>query len=280
MARKIIFSITTITVISLTICFAAVVESNDVEAQSSEAAAVVSRPRQRMEVVTMADFYMRDGNAVSGRMLSNDNTQIVIEQPLDSTLVTRTYSKRELDPRTLKTRPVPEYRYYTGLAEYFAARTWDFRDDPDDFIAAIRSYEKARQSLQSGSTDEERISEIDRAIKKLENDRDVWTREVESRAKLKKFEYEAEAENRLKRLEKQVAESNVRLNESIKYLDKTTDDMKKDREQLEQTISQLNKDIVGQLQVLQNQIVDNRAAINDIWYRCCWRILTPAPAPK
>jgi peptidoglycan hydrolase CwlO-like protein len=276
MARKIIFSITLATVIYLTICFAAVVESNDVGTQSS----VVSRPRQRMEVVTMADFYMRDGNAVSGRLLSNDSTQIVIEQLLDSTLVTKAYSKREIDPRTLKTRPVPEYRYYTGLAEYFAARTWDFRDDPDDFIAAIRSYEKAKQSLQASGTDGERISEIDTAIKKLEQDRDVWTREVESRAKLKKLEYEAEAETRLKNLEKRVAENNVRLNESTKYLDKTADDMKRGREQLEQTISQLNKDIVGQIQVLQNQIVDNRAAINDIWYRCCWRILTPAPTPK
>jgi hypothetical protein len=215
----------------------------------------------------MAEFYMRDGNAVSGRLLSDDNTQVVIEQPLDSTLVTRTFSKRELDPRTLRTRPMPESQYYVRLGEYFAARTWDFRDDPDDFIEAIRSYEKAKRSLQASGADEEKIAEIGKAIKKIEDDREVWTREVETRAKLKKFEYEAEAENRLKQLEKQAAESNIRLNESIKYLEKSAADMKGDYERLEKTISGVNKDLVKQIRILQVQILENRAAINDLYNR-------------
>jgi archaellum component FlaC len=261
-----------IVLISFTICLAgAVGEPNE----RSQKAPVVRRPRA--EAVTMAEFYMRDGNAVSGRLLSEDNTQIVIEQPMDSTLVTRNFSKREMDARTLKTRPMPESQYYTRLAEYFAARTWDFRDDPDDFIAAIRSYEKAKRSLEASGADGERIAEIDRAIKKLEEDREVWTREVEPRAKLKKLEYEAEAENRLKQLEKQVAESNVRLNESIKYLDKTAADIKNDYERLEKTVSGLNKDFVQQIRNLDLRIQSNVNAINDIWFNCCFR---PRPGPR
>ena len=51
-----------------------------------------------------------------------------------------------------------------AIAEYFTARTWDFVDDPDDFIEAIRCYEKAKQSLQAGGADSEKIADIDKAI--------------------------------------------------------------------------------------------------------------------
>ena len=268
MKRIIIFAVTAAAIILSGANIAAINEpneSNEIRSKGIGSAPVARRPR--METVTMADFYMRDGNAISGRLLSDDNTQVVIEQPLDSTLVTRAFSKRELDPRTLRTRPVPESQYYTRLAEYFAARTWDFRDDPDDFIAAIRSYEKAKQSLQTSGADEGKIAEIDKAIKKLEEDRDVWTREVESRAKLKKLEYEAEAENRLKQLEKQVAESNVKLNESIKYLDKTVSDIRNDNKRLEVTITNINKDFVQQINALQVRLTNDEIAINDIWLR-------------
>lgn len=255
---------------------AAVNEPNESNEIRSQRIPVVRRPRA--DVVTMAEFYMRDGNSVSGRLLSDDNTQVVIEQPLDSTLVTKTYSKREMDARTLKTRPLAESQYYIRLGEYFAARTWDFRDDPDDFIGAIRCYEKAKQSLQGGGADAARAAEVDKAIKKLEDDREVWTREVESRAKLKKLEYEAEAENRLKQLEKQVAESNVKLNESIKYLDKTAADMKGDYVRLEKTVSSLNKDFVQQIRNLESRIQYNLNLINDVWVNCCFRS-SPAPGP-
>ena len=270
MMRRIILGVTAIILISLAISFSATSEPNERPLKTP----VARRPRA--EAVTMAEFYLRDGNAVSGRLLSEDNTQVVIEQPSDGTIVTKTFSKRELDARTLKTRPMPESQYYTRLAEYFAARTWDFRDDPDDFIGTIRSYEKAKRSLQASGADEEKIGEIDRSIKKIEDDREVWTREVESRAKLKKLEYDAEAENRLKQLEKQVAESNIRLNESIKYLEKSAADIKSDNQRLENTISGLNKDFVEQIRILQVQIQGIQVAINEIWFRCCFR---PRPAP-
>jgi hypothetical protein len=287
MTRIIILTVTAITLVWLPNCFAAdstlrqssvqasspqaaVNEPNDtnsIRSQTSEISIPVSRAKPRVDVVTMADFYMRDGNAVSGKLLSDESTQIVIEQLLDSTIITKTYSKREIDTRTLKTRPVPESQYYTRLGEYFAARTWDFRDDPDDFIGAIRCYEKAKQSLQASDANADKIAEIDKTIQKLKNDRDVWTAQVESRAKLKKLEYDAEAENRLKKLESQVAESNVRLGESIKYLDKSAEDMKGNYGRLEKSIADLNKDFVQQIQNLQVRIANDEVAINDLWLR-------------
>jgi len=246
-------------------------DANGVRAEASETPIVAARPRSRADVITMADFYMRDGNAVSGKLISDDSTQVVIEQLHDSVISTRTYSKREIDTRTFRKRPVPEWSYYTQLAEYFAARTWDFRDDPDDFIGAIRCYEKARESLRADGANEAKIAEIDRAIQKLKRDKEVWTDQVESRAKLKKLEYDAEAENRLKQLEKQIAESSVKLNESIKYLDKTAADMKEDYQRLEKSISDLNKDFVRQIQNLQVRIANDEVVINDILFRCCGR---------
>jgi len=164
---------------------------------------------------------------------------------------------------------MPDWQYYVKLAEYFSAKTWDFVDDPDDFIEAIRCYEKAKQSLslQAGGADSEKIADIDKAIKKVQDDREVWTREVESRAKLKKLEYDAEAENRLKKLERSIAESNVKLNESLKSLDKTAEDLKKDYQNTDKAMGDLNKDMVKQINGLQAQINDNRILINNLFTR-------------
>jgi prefoldin subunit 5 len=278
MTRVIFLTATVITFVLLLNGFAAGVdEPNKGDAVSpavpvSEAPIAIAKPRARVDSITMVDFYMRDGNTVSGKLISDDSTQLIVEQPFESTVVAKTYSKREVDTRTVKTRPMPEWQYYSRLAEYFAARTWDFVDDPDDFIGAIRCYEKAKQSLQAGGADSERIADIDKAIKKVRDDRDVWTKEVESRAKLKKFEYDAEAENRLKKLERNVAESNVKLNESIKYLDKTAEELRKDYQNIDKTIGDLNKDMVKQINNLQMQINDNRILINNLFVRldlCC-----------
>ena len=270
MARKIILTVTTITFFLLPDGLAVNLPDGNNIRQGSAETVLVSRPRPKIEAVTMADFYLRDGNTVSGRLLSEDGTQVVVEQFLGGEIVTKSYSKREMDARTLRKRPVSEWSYYTQLAEYFAAQTWDFKDDPDDFIQAIRCYEKAKQSLADSGAEPDKQTEIDKAIKKLQQDRDVWTREVESRAKLKKLEYEAEAENRLKQLEKQVAESNVKLSESVKYLDKTAQDIKSDYQNVEKTIGELNKDLVKQINNLQTQIQENRNAINEIAAGLFW----------
>ena len=266
MGRKAILIATIIFVTQVGAIAADVNEPNDnngIQPQAAEAPAAAKKPARKLDTVTIAEFYMRDGTPVSGKLLSDDRNQIVIEQPLESTVAVKTFSKREIDTRTSKTRLVPEWQYYTQLGDYFAARTWDFRDDPDDFIAAIRSYEKAKQSLQDGGADSQKISEADAMIQKTQKDREVWTREVESRAKLKKLEFDAEAENRLKKIEKQLSESSSKLTESVKYFDKTAADIKDGQQKLEQTFSGFNKDFARQIQNLQTQINEQRNLINE-----------------
>jgi hypothetical protein len=278
MTRVIFLTVTVVALVLLLTGFAASVdEPNKGDAvrpavPASETPITIAKPKARVDSVTMVDFFMRDGNTVSGKLISDDPTQLIVEQPSESTVVTKTYSKREVDTRTVKTRPMLEWQYYSRLAEYFTARTWDFVDDPDDFIEAIRCYEKAKQSLQAGGANSEKIVDIDKAIKKIQDDREVWTREVESRAKLKKLEYDAEAENRLKKLERSVAESNVKLNESVKSLDKTADGLKNDYTNLNKSMGDLNKDMVKQVNNLQVQLNDDRILINNLLVRmdlCC-----------
>jgi hypothetical protein len=259
MKRIIFLKVTAISLLIFTVCFA--IETKEPNDGNTVG---VKKPRPRVEIITMVDFYMRDGNTVSGKLLSDDKNQLVVEEPQESTVIVRTYSKRDVDTRTVATRTMPESQYYSRLGEYFAAKTWDFKDDPDEFIQAIRCYEKAKQSLEQSGAEPEKIAEIDKAIQKIQHDKEVWTEQVGSRAKLKKLEYDAEAENRLKQLEKQVTESNVKLNESIKYLDKVTADVKNDYQRLEKNLTDLNKDYVEQVRNLQAQINDNRAAINDL----------------
>jgi hypothetical protein len=249
MARAIFLTVTAIALVLLLNSFAASVDEPDKgdvvrpAVPVSEAPITTAKPRAKVDSVTMIDFYMRDGNTVSGKLLSDDATQFVVEQPFESTVIAKNYSKREVDTRTVRTRPIPEWQYYVRLGEYFSAKTWDFVDDPDEFISAIRSYEKAKQLLQSGGADNDKIADIDKSIKKVQDDREVWTREVESRAKLKKLEYDAEAENRLKKLERTIAEGNVKLNESIKSVDKTAEGLKNDYKNLDKSMGDLNKDM-------------------------------------
>jgi len=131
-------------------------------------------PRARTDFVKMANFYLRDGKLVFGKLLSEEKNKITVERLEESRIVVSTYSKREIDSRTLQTRNVPEVRYYIELAEYFSGRTWDFRDDPDDFIQAIRCWEKAKQSIaETQGQDSERIVEINKKINRVQADRKV-----------------------------------------------------------------------------------------------------------
>jgi hypothetical protein len=270
MGRIIILTVTIIFTLQVCAKAADVNGSNDnnsVEQRAAELPAAAKRPVRKLDTVTIAEFYMRDGSPVSGKLLSDDRNQIIIERPVESAVVTRTFSKRDVDTRTVKMRQVPAWQYYVQLGEYFNAKTWDFKDDPDNFISAIRCYEKAKQSLIDSGLEGDKSAEMDKNIEKIKKDREVWTSQVESRAKLKKLEFDAEAENRLKEIEKQLSESSARMAESIKYFDKTAADVKDSQQKLEQTFSGFNRDFARQIQNLQMQINQQRVAINELsWW--------------
>lgn len=246
--------------------------------RASETLTKSTRPRARTDFVRMANFYLRDGKLVFGKLVSEEKNKITVERLDESRIVVSTYSKREIDSRTLQVRSIAEAAYYIELAEYFSGRTWDFRDDPDDFIQAIRCYEKAKRSLaETQGPDSEKIDEINKKIEHLQADRQVWTREVKSRAELKKLEFEATIETRLKELEDKV-------NASSQQIDKIVTDMKDNYQKLEKSIAGIEQGISRQLNMLEERIEANRRII-DPWgppyprYRYPRRYYRPGDIP-
>jgi len=235
------------------------------EQKASETPRKSARPRPKMSFVKMVDFYLRNGKLVFGKLVSEDKNKITLKQLDESKIVVSTYSKKEVDSRTLHIRNIPEAKYYLDLAEYFSGRTWDFRDDPDDFIQAIRCYEKAKLSVQENHIQNtEKIKQINQSLQQLRADRQFWISKVKSRAELKKLEFEAVIETRIEDLEHKVNANSRRLNNSIEQLDKIIADMKDNYQKLEKSISQINKGLSQQLETLGSHIESNRRMIDNI----------------
>jgi hypothetical protein len=214
-------------------CLASLWLNVDVQAASHSDSAVGAL-RPRMNPVKTIDFYLRNGELVFGKLASEDKNKVAVERIEGSRIVLSIYSKREIDSRTMQIKTVPEYKYYLELADYFSGRTWDFRDDPDDFIQAIRSCEEAKQSvLQTHVQDSSRVEEIDQRIQQLQADREVWIREVESRAKLKKLEFEAEAAKRLAQLENNLADYRQLIEDRLEQLSKAIADIHESHAKIE-----------------------------------------------
>jgi len=215
--------------------------------------------RPRASFVRTADFYLKDGRLVYGKLVSEDKNKITVEELNGSEIIVNTYSRRDVDIRTIQTKSAPESRYYQDLAEYFAGRTWDFKDDPDDFIHAIRCYERAKGLIVGKSRlDAERIQEIDGRIKLLQADRKVWEREVASRAKLKEMEFKAEFETRLSELKDQLAASSQKIEENIKSLDTVITEMQENSLQFQQNFPAMEQDLRNRLSILADQVEANR----------------------
>ena len=231
----------------------------ETEQAATETPRETNQSRPRVNFVKMANFYLRDGGLVFGELLSEDKNKITVKQLDESRIIVSTYSKREIDTRSLHIKNTPEYKYYIELAEYFAGRTWDFRDDPDDFIQAIRCYEQAKQSITDTQRQKDDIEQIDKRIEQLQSDKKNWIRQVESRANLKKLEFEAELEKRITELEDKADETTRQLDESIA-------EIKENYQKLEAGISQLNKELSRQ----DEQIKANRKLIDRIYYRNRW----------
>lgn len=233
-------------------------------AETSQAAKQPSRPKPNF--VKEADFYLRNGKLISGKLVSEDKNKVTIEQLTASRIIVTTYSRRDIEPRTLQIKNVPAYKYHMDLAEYFSSKTWDFRDDPEDFIQAIRCYEKAKQVIVGTSqVNSARIEQINEAIKKLQADRQVWAREVESRAKLKKLEFEAEFQTRLNELEDKINTSSQKVDESAERLDNIIREIQDNRQRLEQSFSMMEQDIRRQLNILASQVEANRRVIDPFY---------------
>ena len=219
--------------------------------------------RTRIRSIRTIDFHLKNGRLVFGKLISEDRNKVIVEQVEGSKLIVATYSKRDVETRSLQARNVSASKYYTDMAEYFSGRTWDFKDDPDDFTLAIRFYERSKQLIEGTSQlDREKSKEIDRKVAELEADREVWTKQVESRAKLKELEFQAEYVARFNELESKINESAQMIEASIAQIDTVLADVKKNSETLDNNIPAMEQDLRRRMDLLGAEVEANRRLLD------------------
>jgi len=261
----IIITTTTLAVLLLTVVQSNVAapaqDETDLDINSAQ---VRSFERPRIEFIRTVDFYLRDGQFVTGKVVEEDKSKITVEQRDGSTIKLLTYTKKEVDSRTVRISNVPEHRFYDQIGDYFAGRTWDFRDDPDDFIGAVRAYQMAKAAATKSERRQEEIDQIQAKIDKLEADRQTWVEQVRDRAKLKEFEFQATFDERMKDLESRFDQTTQLLDQALERFDVFAKQTGKNFDGLKKNLSDLNGDITGRLQVLEERIEKNRQLIDDV----------------
>ena len=219
--------------------------------------------RARMSTIRTVDFYLKDGKLIFGKLIAEDRNKITVEQVEESTLIVGTYSKRDMDAKTLQVKTIAESKYYEDLAEYFAGRAWDFKDDPDDFIQSIRCYERARRLITGTSElDAERIKQMSDKVAQLEADRTVWEKQVQSRAKLKELEFQAEFQTRFKELGDKIDASSQKIEQTVARLDKAVTDVQQNHDKLEKNLPALEQDLRRRLDALGQEVETNRRLLD------------------
>jgi len=222
----------------------------------------------RLAGVRTVSFYLMNDRPVSGRLISEDKSQITLEELDESKIFISTYSKKEIDSRTIRQKKMPEVRYYLDLAEYFESRIWDFKDDPDDFTQAIRFYEKAKDIIEQT---QERIptsaGEIEEKIKQLQEQKILWTENVKTRAELKRLEFEATFDVRLEELDDKIDELAQSLREMGQQFERLVKSTQDNYNKFKGSVSKINQTLNSRFQELKSRIEMNEREIDRLWRR-------------
>ena len=198
----------TLSVVMLSINSACLANEDSVE-KNLNSNAIKNIVRQIPKIKT-ASFTLKDGLSVFGEIKEDDRTHIVISHPYESIIVTKSYSKQDIESRIVY-KSMSYLEYWEMIGDYFLTRTWDFKDDPDDFTNAIRSYENAREVIKEiYGPEHEKTKEYSNKISQIEKERDNWIEKTKRRAELKQMEFVAEYEEKLLEL-KQLIDDNSRL---------------------------------------------------------------------
>ena len=156
-------------------------------------------------------------------------------------------------------RAPPPPTYYLDLSEHFTRQTWDFQHDPDDFTQAIRFAEQARQLLTSASpSDSPQLTKAQQQITRLQADRKLWQKEMQTRAELNQLELAATLDQTLTKLR-------TDLDSLRTDIDELRTGSSPAQRALTQTITNLETRLADQLLTLRRALQDNQNQINDLW---------------
>jgi membrane-bound lytic murein transglycosylase len=222
----------------------------------------------RLAGVRTISFYLMNDRPVSGRLISEDKSQITVEELDESKIFISTYSKKEINSRTIRQTKMPEVKYYLDLAEYFESRIWDFKDDPDDFTQAIRFYEKAKEIIEQSQV---RIptsaAEIEEKIRQLHEQKNLWTENVKTRAELKRLEFEATFDVRLEELDDKIDGLAQSLREMGQQFDRFAKSTQDNYNKFKGSVSRINQTFSSRFEELKTRIELNEREIDRLWRR-------------
>ncbi len=243
-------------IIILAVFAVAITAENDVSVAGKSA---------RVKNVKVISFTTASGQIIRGKVLSEDRNFVTIEYPSQSSIGVQTVARKEMIPDSFVQQTISEYEYWMQLADYFKSQTWDFKNDPDDFMQAIRCLEKARDiTAEIRGKDHVLVVEIQAGIDKLNLDSQSWVEKAKIRAEQMNLETMATLDETIKKL----TDISAANSEQIAKLERISSDTARVQTDIENLKSQIQQElsvISANIKSMSDDIVKNTARTDELW---------------
>jgi hypothetical protein len=175
-------------------------------ATSASTSTTAAPPKKPMETVRMMAFKLKDGRAISGRVVSDDRGQVTVAEAVGGKITPTSYPRQDMEPRSINYQTVSEYQYWMNTGQFFDSHTWDFVDDADEFAQALRSFQNARDLAVSGMGPESAAAiDADTRVKKVLESRQRWIETAKPRAEMAELEVKSTLVQRLESINRALA---------------------------------------------------------------------------
>jgi len=171
--------------------------------QDSNLSPVRKKPIEKVKLVS---FNLTSGQRINGKLVNEDPFEMEIDEIKGSKILLSTYYKNDIDKKSIIYKTVSELDYWRDTGNYFLQKVWDFEDDPDEFIQAIRCFERAKSTVEEAVGSEHKlVAELDEKINQIKMDMARWTEQAKSRAELRDLELLSTLDSRLQQIQEQIA---------------------------------------------------------------------------
>lgn len=221
----------------------------------------------RMKSVKVVSFKSAQGQIIRGKVVSEDRNFVTVEYPIQSSLGIQTFARQDMVANTLTQQTISEYEYWMQLADYFKSQTWDFKNDPDDFMQAIRCLENAKEIVAEVKGDDHVLAaEIQAGIDKLTVDSNSWVEKAKVRAEQMNLETMATLDETLKKLT-DISVANSEQIAKFERMSSDTGNLRTDIEKLKLQIQQDLSVISANIKLMSDDIEKNAVRTDELWRR-------------
>ena len=220
--------------------------------------------RKPVEKIKLVSFNLISGQRITGRLVNEDPFKIEIAEIKGSKIPLSTYYKNDIDKKSIIYKTVSELDYWRDTGKYFLQKIWDFEDDPDEFIQAIRCYEKAKSLVEAVVGPEHKLTtELDEKIKQIKTDMEKWAQQAKERAELRELELLSTLDSRLQQIQEQITTNSKDIGNIQRELVNNTAAIE-DYKELGDKITSI--EVATRL--LEQRMLKIEDDIRDLWRRC------------